>query len=157
AVYNRARAGNVNDVVVLFYHGGEVPGVRDTWLRGADEQDPISFTALARRFGDNLGAQLLLLEVGRPPAQALPAEARDRDLVRSWAYDPPVSLLRYAWLGAGKAAEPRMPADLEKALRDKRLLGEVVEWIGGQQRPKDLAYYGALASGQKELRVGSGK
>ena len=107
-----------NDVVLLYYQGGErITREGHFFLTDETQYDSnlqrsaVSCDRIARFFGDTEGAQLLLLDTVRPDRPAGPVE----DRVDHWPDDAHAGVLRYAWLSAG-----RVPADarLLTALED---------------------------------------
>jgi hypothetical protein len=128
-----ARAGSFgNDVVMLYYQGGEAMDKDGHFFQTSLSQDgaELRSTAIACQelvsfFAETPGAHVLLLDVDRPGAQPT-ADMKDKDLVGKWQYMPEVKdhvvALRYAWLG-----QPDVPKDarlisaLEKAMPQTRL------------------------------------
>jgi len=166
----RARMGAVNDLVIIYYRGGETADAQDHLLKaGGAGGDPISFKELTARFSDNLGAQIVLLDVDRVPEQRF-TEAVGLDQVTRWSYDPHVSLMRYSWWDQPKARDQGayLLTDLEDALSKKSRLGEVREQIDGKFKLLDdgdrwdskkygekLIYDRYMSSGQQDLLIGA--
>jgi WD40 repeat protein len=132
----RAAAGAANDIVFLYFRGGELLDGQDHFLRTSDsERDPelrwsgLPCEYLTRYCADNLGAQVLLLDVTR--------EVKDGDgclcdKVLQWPDDPNVAVVRYAWTGQPQSQTPdaRLLTDWAAALPQAHKLGEVVKVLG---------------------------
>jgi WD40 repeat protein len=132
----RAEAGAVNDMVFLYFRGGETIDARGHFFRTSDsERDPelrwsgIPCEYLRRFFAENLGAQLVLLDVVREPAKAPGA-----DQVALWPEDPYVAVVRYAWSGAVQAQteEARLLGDWAEVAGQARKLGDVLRQLSGK-------------------------
>src|SRR5262249_18369461 len=85
---------------------------------------------LKRFFAENLGAQLVMLDVVREASKA----GLGADQVPLWPEDPYVAVIRYAWTGAPQAQteEARLAADWGQASEHARKLGDVVHSLRGK-------------------------
>ena len=133
----RAAAGASHDVVFVYFRGSEALDVQGHFLRTADpERDPelrwsgLPCENLTRYCADNLGSQLVLLDVTREARGG--GQAQDK--VLQWPDDPSVAVFRYAWNGAPQA-EPqaaRLVNDLTAAMSQARELRDVVRFLRGK-------------------------
>jgi hypothetical protein len=131
----RAAAGASHDVVFVYFHGGEALDAQGHFLRTADaERDPelrwsgLPCEDLRRYCADNLGAQLVLLDVTR---EARPGGGPPQDKVLQWPDDPSVAVFRYSWNGPAQAEPPnaRLVHDLAGAMSRARELRDVVRFF----------------------------
>jgi hypothetical protein len=136
-----------NDVVVLYYQGGEVVAGQEPSLRlrptGMDSNAIIPLREIRERLGETRGAKLFLLDVTH-------AKGQQPNLTRGaeWTEDT-VGLLRFVWQGQPGAAETSLAATLRAALEDKKItLAEVSAEIERRARQvpnlrydKDFAPY----------------
>lgn len=101
----------VNDVVMLYYQGGESVNDRGRFflLTSASAFDPnletsaITGDDLANFFDMTPGAHLLLLDVARTKAEQAIATAEPARLVSEWPEESRIGLLRQTWLASTSA------------------------------------------------------
>jgi WD40 repeat protein len=173
----RAEAGAVNDVVLLYFRGGESIDTQGHFFRTSDsERDPelrwsgIPSDYFKRFFGENLGAHIVLLDVVRDaPAKgptAAPQPGKDR--VTNWAEDPNVAVLRFAWTDRPQSQleEARLLTGWTAAIRQARTLRDVSQRLGTQFTPgppehrtsvrfnAKLTYYEQVPVGLEEFPIG---
>jgi hypothetical protein len=106
-IAQRARDGWPNDVVVVYYVGGEKTddaGRLKSLTHGRPAQVLITRDKLEEAFNDMLGVKVVLLDVSRAEVGRDVDISRIRREVARWL-DPPSknAWLRAAWLGAGSA------------------------------------------------------
>lgn len=167
ALRRRAQQGYPNDVVLVYYQGGEIVGGKKHLLFPGEGQAPatadgsaIRLEVLAEFFQENPGAQLLFLDVLRP-GPALPAD----DQVPQWPHQPRlahVGVFRCAWAaGAGPppAQELRLRQALEDALPRASRLKDVEDGLRsrfeqvGRKHPQALEFYPYLHDFLKDVVV----
>jgi hypothetical protein len=135
-----------NDVVVLYYQGGEVIAGQEPCLRlrptGMDSNAIIPLREIRKRLGETRGAKLLLLDVTHAKGQQ-PSLARGAQ----WTEDT-FGFLRFVWQGQPGASGTRLAATLRAALEDKITLAEVsaeierrVRQVPNLRYDKDFAPY----------------
>ena len=139
---NATGAPNENDVVLIYYQGGEWVGENRTSLlirrgRAKDSVDGVTVDELVRPFVNTRGAKLMLLDV----ATAGPFR-KDEPWSRDVAH---VGLMRFLWLSSSNEERPEIPEDLrlighlKDVLPNTITLGQVTSEISGrysQLRPK---------------------
>jgi hypothetical protein len=145
-----AQAGSFgNDVVMLYYQGGEALTEdghffrTDLTQKGAElKASAIDCQELVDFFADTPGAHVLLLDVDRRKASAQGANAprsgaeRARDRVAQWATyfkeaQAHVVVLRYSWLGAPAVPkDARLIAALQESMPHASRLVQVLESAG---------------------------
>jgi hypothetical protein len=132
----RAAAGATNDVVFIYFRGGEALDAQGHFLRTADsERDPelrwsgLPCDYLTRYCAENLGAQLVMLDVTREVRTSGGATAQDK--VLQWPDDPSVAVFRYAWSGKPQDQTPdaRLLSDWTHAMGHGKKLSEVASFI----------------------------
>ncbi|OAI46957.1 hypothetical protein AYO44_01910 [Planctomycetaceae bacterium SCGC AG-212-F19] len=136
-IHQRAEAGAVNDMVFVYFRGGETIDGQGHFFRTTESaRDPelrwsgIPCDFLKRFFAENLGAQLVLLDVVREPGKA----SAGSDQVRLWPEDPYVAVVRYVWTGAAQTQteEARLLADWAEVAGQAQNLGGVVQRLRGK-------------------------
>jgi hypothetical protein len=133
-IRQRALDGWPNDVVVLYYVGGEAvdsQGRFASLTQGSPPRPLISRAQLEKEFADMLGVKVLLLDVARGQGGQGIAVSDVRQEVQRWL-DPPSrhAWMRAAWLGAGLAPpQARLLAALHEALLQAHSLGEVAQHV----------------------------
>jgi hypothetical protein len=136
--------GWLNDVVLIYYQGEDVvvPGKKERWLKTSRNLQfptlpPQKFAVPCHDLPRALGAQVLLLNVAGTPDS--------RPAGPDWGGDPSTGFLRYVCHDPVEAssADPTLLGMLEKAIRKKARLGEVVQQVNELllQEPKK---YGRL-------------
>ncbi|MCS6853002.1 MAG: hypothetical protein NZ700_17740 [Gemmataceae bacterium] len=134
ALDRRAAAGSANDVILLYFQGGEAAQARHVFLRtSASQFDPdlqrsgIRGTDLINRLGDALGAQVLLLDVLR----AGPTDTPSPEQPARWQDPGRVALFRYAYLGISprSGSVPGLLDDFAEGMRHAERLGDVAAHI----------------------------
>jgi WD40 repeat protein len=133
ALQGRARAGAVNDIVMVYYRGGVVTKDGAQFFhtslsrRARDPRPPtlLSCDRLARFFGEALGAQLVFLDVAESSDSSAKRD-RGTDLVASRS-EPHVAVMRYTWNGEpGKQpTEALILTDLRDAMTGARAFGDI--------------------------------
>ena len=149
ALQGRARAGAVNDIVMVYYRGGVVTKdgaqfFHTSLSRRARDPRPttlISCDRLARFFGDALGAQLVFLDVTEAPG-GLAKRDRGTDVVASRS-EPHVAVMRYTWNGEpGKQpTDALILTDLRDAMTGARAFGDIRKKVAAK-------FYSESAAGQ---------
>jgi WD40 repeat protein len=137
ALRARARAGALNDIVMVYYRGGLIKKDGAEFLHTSlswKAKEPrrstlIPTDRLARFFGENLGAQLVFLDVTGTPAGGPDLRT---DLVAS-RNEPHVAVMRYTWSGdpAAQPADARLLTDLKTAMGTARELEQVRNAVKG--------------------------
>jgi WD40 repeat protein len=110
-----AKAGALNDIVMVYYRGGTVTKGREHYLRTSLnlqspeplESELISCDLLSRFFGDNPGANLMFLDVTGAPASG-PGSAERRADVVGGRSEPYVGALGYTWSGDKQPENARL-------------------------------------------------
>ncbi|MBY0527305.1 MAG: hypothetical protein K2R98_28170 [Gemmataceae bacterium] len=134
----RAAAGAVNDVVFVYFRGGEAVEMQghflQTRVRRADPElrwSGIPCESLTRFCTDNLGTQIVLLDVTRD-APSPSGSVQDR--VIRWPEDPSVAVWRYAWVGSAleQTDGARLLTNWGTALGQAKSLGEVARLVEGK-------------------------
>ena len=135
----RAQSGSAGDVVMIYFRGAETLAGRDhlfqTGAAGAAAPalpPGVSFSYLADFFAKNQGAQLWLLDVTHPPADAV-AAAEAADAVAG-SGEPNLAVWRYTWTGPPESQNQsaRLVTNLRDALAQAQNLGQVRELLGAQ-------------------------
>jgi hypothetical protein len=127
-----ANDGSTNDLVVIYYQGGEVfEGSGHYLTTSVTEVDPdmessaVACDQLAEVFGKTLGAQVLLLDVDRRVGASTAAD-RAQDGVSQWPDQPNVAVVRYS---RRQTAEPQLLPDLSRAFGDAKRLVDVMNGL----------------------------
>jgi hypothetical protein len=123
-----------NDVVMIYYQGGEVVGGEQPSLRirpGSDRDKNSLFplSEIQRHLGGTRGAKLFLLDVSHPPGQE-PAALILAESARWTEDDSPFGLLRFSWPGQTAPPETDLAVTLREALQKAVTLGQVSEEVG---------------------------
>ena len=127
-----------NDIVILYYEGGEVvekggPCIRLRPGGDLEESQVFPLSEIKRELSRTRGAKLFLFDVTRAPGQAplvLSQAAR-------WLEDTsPYGLLRFSWQEKPASTETGLAATLGAALRDEKTitLGEVDKEVARRSR-----------------------
>jgi len=133
----RADSGSPGDVVFVYFRGGETIDVGGHFLRTSDSaRDPelrwsgIPADYLMRFFAENLGAQIILLDVTREG----PAKDTAQDRVTHWPKDPNVAVVRYAWNGLPQNQDDgaRLITDWRDAVAQKHRLKDIADALGNK-------------------------
>jgi hypothetical protein len=135
-----------NDIVVLYYEGGEVvqkdgPCIRLRPGRSLEESDLFRLGEIKKLLSRTRGAKLFLLDVARGPDQApmiLSQAAR-------WLEDTsPYGLLRFSWQEKPTSVEGSLASTLRTALRDekKSTLEEIDKEVERRSRELQRRYPG---------------
>jgi WD40 repeat protein len=159
-----ARDGAVNDVVMVYYVGGEsVNAQGHFFLTDRSRSDhvltrsAISCDGLVDNFADTLGAQLLLLDVTRPSVAQPAGAGLVTDRIAQWYYNPHLGVFRYAWRDAAKHPDSAwLITDLQSAISTKApTLGRVAAYLADliAQPPRNLTYDRVLSDPLAELEV----
>jgi WD40 repeat protein len=158
----RASSGAVHDVVFLYFRGGETVDASGHFFRTSDsERDPelrwsgIPCDYLTRFFAENLGAQVVLVDVDRTPAPPGAGEAKDQ--VSRWSEDANLAVLRYAWKGAPAGTGPRLLDDWRTAVTGgAQTLQEVADKMSQVgKRPEELFYSRQVAPALRAFPIGA--
>ena len=125
---------------MVYYQGNETVDSRGHFFQTGPSQEnedlrwsAIRCDGLAGFFADNLGAQILLLDVQREPGKkGSPSEEGTGDRVVQWPEDPHVAVLRYAWRDQPvvKKEEARLLTDLTEIMPQASRLKEVTSLVG---------------------------
>jgi WD40 repeat protein len=142
-VAQRSRDGWPNDVVLIYFSGGETvdpSGRLEALTQPASSQTLITREQIAEQFADMLGVKVLLLDVTRPRnAAAKSLDAKTEREVARWLETP----TRHAWIRAAwldtesPPQETRLLTALQEALLKAELLGDVPLQVA--QRFRQLA------------------
>jgi WD40 repeat protein len=133
----RAQLGSANDVVMIYFRGAETLAGRDQLLQtgpvgaAAPALPPgVSFTYLADFFAKNQGAQIWLLDVTHPFADAVATV----DAAVTGNGEPNLAVWRYTWTGPPSNQKPdaRLITNLRPALAQSQTLGQVRELLGAK-------------------------
>jgi WD40 repeat protein len=148
-ILERAKQGWPNDVVLIYFVGGEVvddDGRFAALVHGTPRRPLVSRQRLEKAFADTLGVKLLLLDVVRDPTEAGLASKQLKREIAQWLDTPTRhAWMRSTWLEPTAAAPPqaRLLAVLQKTLPAARNLGDVE--TGNEQQFTTLARkYNAL-------------
>lgn len=144
-IANRAQDGWPNDVVLIYFVGGEVVDDDDNFVslvHGPLRRPLITRQRLERAFADTLGVKVLLLDVVRDPTADSIATRQVRHDVAQWL-DAPThhAWMRAAWLD--KAVRPpqvTLLSALKKALPASDNLGELARGLDQQFRQLSQQY-----------------
>jgi hypothetical protein len=148
-------------VVFLYFRGGETVDASGHFLRTSDgDRDPelrwsgIPCDYLTRFFADNLGAQVVLLDVDRTASPNGAGDARDQ--VARWSEDANLAVFRYAWRGPKLGAGPRLLDDWSDAVKGgARTLRQVADRVAQiRKQPGALALSWQVAPALQTLAVG---
>lgn len=133
----RAEAGANNDMVFVYFRGGETIDAQGHFFRTTDPvRDPeLRWSGIPCRYFQenitrNLGAQLVLLDVVREPSKLPPGP----DQVTAWPDDPYVAIVRYAWTGSPQTqtAEARLVSDWSAAAPGAHKLGDIARQLAAK-------------------------
>jgi hypothetical protein len=127
-----------NDVVILYYQGGEVVDVDDQepCLRlrpgeGMTENDLIRLREIKQRLDQTRGAKLFLLDVTHAPDQVPLSLAQ----AAQWIQDElPFGLLRFSWQEQPATPDVSLAGTLREALQQKITLKEVSDEVDRRSR-----------------------
>jgi hypothetical protein len=133
-----------NDVVVLYYQGGEVVKGREPCLRlrpgaGMSENDIFRLSEIRERLNETRGAKLFLLDVTHPPNQAPLDVAQAAHWIKD---DSPFGLLRFSWQGLSAPPDASLAVTLRAALQQKITLEEVSEEVDRRSQVLQSRYPG---------------
>jgi hypothetical protein len=125
-----------NEVVILYYQGGEVIEGREPCLRlrpgsSLGENDIFRLSEIRERLSETRGAKLFLLDVthARHPAPVMLSQAAQ------WIQDDsPFGVLRFAWQGNSSPADASLATTLGDAIKDKATLEEVSAEVDRQSQ-----------------------
>jgi WD40 repeat protein len=130
-IAQRNRDGWPNDVVLVYYVGGEEVDNSGRFIsltQGTPPQPLITRQRLEKEFADMLGVKVLLLDVSRQRAGAGIKVEATRNEVSRWLNPPD----RFAWMRAAWTDKGNMPADA-------RLLTALQDALPGSQHLADVA------------------
>jgi hypothetical protein len=127
-----------NDVVILYYQGGEVvdaddqePCLRLRPGEGMTENDMIHLREIKKRLDQTRGAKLFLLDVTHAPNHAPLILAQ----AAQWIEDElPFGLLRFSWQEQPATPDVSLAATLREALQKNFTLEEVSAEVDKQSR-----------------------
>jgi WD40 repeat protein len=153
ALLRRAREGALNDVVLVYYHGGENVSAGNPSLQTSDTL-AIGQDFLEKFFAEVPGAPILFLDVMRSGGE------RQR-LVR-WPSDSRIGVLCSAWLGRGDdwKDDARLITALRETMPRAGRLAEVDAQVGlklrqvGAEYPTLLLYDPHIPAGSRDLVLG---
>ena len=161
----RATKNRVNEVVVLYYRGGEGLSADgsfpQTTLGGSARLSAVGVMTcdnLVSSLGDTPGAQLLLLDVDRDLPQENQGQMTQNKLISWGEYYPRVGMVHYAWLGPpGTPKDPGLIRALQQAMAQSTRLVEVTTGVGKIASTSDfkrfLAYDAYLPRDLESLAV----
>ncbi|MFL5246146.1 MAG: WD40 repeat domain-containing protein [Gemmataceae bacterium] len=150
----RARAGKINDAVIVYYQGGENINSRGDFLTlsaDATEDDAdgssIGLDYVRSMIDQNQGSRIWFLDTVQSQSASASEKVQGQcnDLVAQ-CDDPNIALWRYAWQGKGKdePAEARLLTSLSSAFSSAGKLTEVSQILGSKFTPtadKKLPWY----------------
>jgi hypothetical protein len=153
ALLRRARDGALNDVVLVYYHGGESFSAGSHYLQTSDTL-AIGQDFLEKFFAEVPGAPILFLDVTRSGGE------RQR-LVR-WPSDSRIGVLRSAWLGRGDdwKDDARLITALRETMPRASRFADVDSQVGLKLRqvaaeyPSLLLYDPHVPAGSRDLVLG---
>jgi WD40 repeat protein len=148
AIRDRARNGQPNDVVMIYYSGAESADAEGHFLATSDTQDPLRSDFLASLFAEFQGTQLLLLDVNR---KAEPSQVK-------WSDRSRIGLFRYARLDPVTARKDSLIAALDEAIDQSSRLKEVAQFLrsSAAKVAKDPVQYDAhVPTSLEDLVIGS--
>jgi WD40 repeat protein len=160
----------LNDVVIIYFQGGEAITREDHYLktgRGQDDRQAaefgVSIDDVKQMMSRMPAATLLLMDVIRstPPRDVRPASGRDK--VAQWPDSARSGVIRTVWGGVPDKmpAEAKLIPALESAISRERLLGEVLNFLNGKftqvsARYPTLLEFDGRPGGLQDLVVGVG-
>jgi WD40 repeat protein len=147
-IEERARDGWPNDVVLIYFVGGEVvddQGRFVSLVHGTLHRPLITRQRLEQAFADTLGVKVLLLDVVRDKTGAAIASEQMRREVAQWLESPTRhAWMRAAWLDPGaRPPEARLLTALQQTLPGSESLGDLTTGIEEHYR-KLGTQYGAV-------------
>jgi WD40 repeat protein len=131
-IAQRSREGWPNDVVLVYYLGGETvdkEGQLVSLTQGEPPQPLITAAQLEREFADMLGVKVLLLDVTRARSGGAIAVENVRREVARWLDEPShFAWMRAAWVGSGPIPQQaRLLVALQAVLPGAPRLGDVTQ------------------------------
>ena len=147
-----------NDVVMIYYEGGEVVEGEERFLRlrpgeGLEESDLFPLGEIRRHLNDTRGAKLFLLDVTHAPSRGPVNLTESARWIKD---DSPFGLLRFSWQGPARDPGTGLAGSLRDALQGSITLGEVDQRFASLRgRRPGLIYRSELTPALDAIVVGS--